>query len=758
MKRENIFRNGLPILLFVTLVLSVQTGMSQTLFPWPMQPFNQSQWITGTFCEYRSTTTPGHFHNGTDIPNADGTPVYPCTDGVVVSMATSGSNAYIRIGDKAYVHIQPNPSLSVGDHVYASQTVIGHILSGLGHVHFTYGYYGSEHNAMLVNDGLNPLVDNWAPIIRFVKFYVNNTTTELPANGLFGFVDIIVKVDEQNGDPSTPVSVRNNGTYKIGYRIYSADTSTVVYEPPYNGLRFVFNNKPSNSYVDIVYFQPMSSTTSHVYQVTNDIWQDNYWDTSQLPQGDYVVQIFTEDTRFNADTAYVPVTITAVDTVAPVQPQFKFVKGTDTGLHLSWVANPDSDLVGYRLYFSFDNQLWTLFKDESELTSAVTDTVLPMVLNTSVYFRLTAVDNSPITNESQPSDVYGTSNGSGFLGKVLIVNGFSRSDGDWPSVYHPFNFTYGQAVLGNQISFDTAPETSIANGTVSLNDYDAVIWYTGDDSCATAVFDSAMQVAVRQYLENGGQLLVSGSSVARALDPDGSASATPQDEQFLHDYLHVDFVGRTHLHALTGLENSILSGLNFDFSTANYFVDSSDVVVPYGNGAVASAQYGLDQYAAVQYEGLFGSSSTPGKVVVFSFPFETVSDAQTRVQVMGRVLSFFLGINALEPDGVTGKPLPADFTLLPNYPNPFNPETNLRYVLPMSAQVILEIYNTLGQKVRSLIHEPQSAGSYEVRWNGLDDRGQPVASGVYLVRFRAVAHTSGDTRRVVRTEKIVLTR
>ncbi len=753
MKRTTFSSVLFPFWMLVTMVV---TASAQTLFPWPMTPFNQSHWITGTFCEYRSTTTPGHFHNGTDIPKADGSPVYPCTDGVIVSMSTSGSNAYVRVSDKAYVHIQPNPALSVGDPVYASQTVVGTIYPGLGHVHFTYGYVGSEHNAMLVNDGLDPLVDNWAPIIRFVKFYVNNTTTELPANGLFGFVDIIVKVDEQNGDPGTPISVRNNGTYKIGYRIFSADTSTVVYEPPYNGLRFIFNTKPSNAYVDIVYFQPMSSTTSHVYQVTNDIWQDNYWDTSQLPQGDYVVQVFTEDTRFNTDTVYVPVTITAVDTVAPVQPQFKFVKGTDTGLHLSWKANPDSDLVGYRLYFSFDNQLWTLFKDESELTPAVTDTVLPMVLNTSVYFRLTAVDNSPITNESKPSDVYGASNGSGFLGKVLIVNGFTRSDGAWPSVYHPFNYTYGQAVLSNQISFDTAPASSVAEGSISLNDYDAVLWYTGDDSLASTMFDSTLQTAVKQYLENGGQLLVSGSSIARALDPDGLGSASPQDEQFLHDYFHVDFASRTHQHALTGETGSIFEGLTFDFSTANYYVDSSDVVVPFGSGAIACAEYASGLYAAVQYQGTFGNGSTPGKVVFLAFPFETVGDGAVRTQVMGRVLSYFLGINALAPESDTR--LPADFALLPNYPNPFNPETNLRYVLPVRSRVLLEIYNPLGQKVRTLVQQEQTAGVHEVRWNGLNQEGQPVSSGVYLVRLQATPRSSGASGKIVRTAKIVLTR
>jgi len=107
-------------------------------FPWPVTPFDQSHEITGTFCEFRDTQSSDHFHNGTDIPKADGQPVYPVKSGTITSMATSGSNAYVRVNDIAYVHIKPNPDLSVGDAVVASQTVLGTIYPGMGHVHFTY--------------------------------------------------------------------------------------------------------------------------------------------------------------------------------------------------------------------------------------------------------------------------------------------------------------------------------------------------------------------------------------------------------------------------------------------------------------------------------------------------------------------------------------------------------------------------------------------------------------------------------------------
>lgn len=80
---------------------------------------------------------------------------------------------------------------------------------------------------------------------------------------------------------------------------------------------------------------------------------------------------------------------------------------------------------------------------------------------------------------------------------------------------------------------------------------------------------------------------------------------------------------------------------------------------------------------------------------------------------------------------------PSEFALLQNFPNPFNPETTIHYNLATSSDVTLQIYNVVGQVVRTLVSEPQSAGRYQVRWNGTDDRGVPVSSGIYFYSVRA---------------------
>ena len=81
---------------------------------------------------------------------------------------------------------------------------------------------------------------------------------------------------------------------------------------------------------------------------------------------------------------------------------------------------------------------------------------------------------------------------------------------------------------------------------------------------------------------------------------------------------------------------------------------------------------------------------------------------------------------------------PREFALHQNFPNPFNPDTTIKYDLAESADVTLQIYNVLGQVVRTLVgSEAQNAGRYQIRWNGMDDRGVSVSSGIYFYQISA---------------------
>ena len=103
-----------------------------------------------------------------------------------------------------------------------------------------------------------------------------------------------------------------------------------------------------------------------------------------------------------------------------------------------------------------------------------------------------------------------------------------------------------------------------------------------------------------------------------------------------------------------------------------------------------------------------------------------------------------LSAELVTPDGesievVTGSEkettLPGDYNLSQNYPNPFNPSTKISFEIPLAGNVALSIFDILGRRVRSLANERYEAGKHEMIWDGKDDSGSSVASGVYFYRL-----------------------
>ena len=83
--------------------------------------------------------------------------------------------------------------------------------------------------------------------------------------------------------------------------------------------------------------------------------------------------------------------------------------------------------------------------------------------------------------------------------------------------------------------------------------------------------------------------------------------------------------------------------------------------------------------------------------------------------------------------------VPSNFALGQNYPNPFNPTTTFSYSIARTVFTRIEVYNVLGQRVATLVSQQLNPGSYTALWNGKDDRGAQVSSGVYFVHMSANA-------------------
>ena len=81
--------------------------------------------------------------------------------------------------------------------------------------------------------------------------------------------------------------------------------------------------------------------------------------------------------------------------------------------------------------------------------------------------------------------------------------------------------------------------------------------------------------------------------------------------------------------------------------------------------------------------------------------------------------------------------IPSRYVLKQNYPNPFNPETTIRFELPEKSQISLNIYDITGKLIKTLVNGKKEAGYHLVIWNGKDEKGRDVTSGIYFYQIES---------------------
>ena len=289
---------------------------------------------------------------------------------------------------------------------------------------------------------------------------------------------------------------------------------------------------------------------------------------------------------------------------------------------------------------------------------------------------------------------------------------------------------YESALVANQTTYfvwTTATDgTQIPVSRMDELKTPTIIWYTGD--ATTNVLNVEAQDSLRQFLAQGGRLFLTGQNIAQDLANQGSS--------FLSGDLQVGYGGIGGPPVIRPVQSHPLAAGLANISTAGSNQNSKDILQPtFGSFAQPAFTYTNGLPAGVTLE-LAGSGA---KVVFFGFGMEGMAENSTnasREEVMGRVLGWLGSL----PTGIDDpSPVqPEAFVLLPNFPNPFNPSTTIRYQLGEPARISLRIFDTLGQTIRTLVAgNQQGTGQHQVRWDGTDDHGQPVSSGIYIYQLEA---------------------
>jgi hypothetical protein len=195
-----------------------------------------------------------------------------------------------------------------------------------------------------------------------------------------------------------------------------------------------------------------------------------------------------------------------------------------------------------------------------------------------------------------------------------------------------------------------------------------------------------------------------------------------------------------------------LESVCFDFLKAEFTSDRHSQTYPQMVGVDDHLHQAADSNnwpAGIQYD-----PETDGTLLASLGVHEHWNNANDKKY--SRNLGTGHGIELIKLDGVTSVSegdlhgQPADFFLSDNYPNPFNPSTTIDYRISKRLTATLKIYNARGQKIRTLADGLHDAGDYKVRWNGRDDLGREVPSGVYVYQIRAGSFSHARKMTLIR--------
>ena len=331
----------------------------------------------------------------------------------------------------------------------------------------------------------------------------------------------------------------------------------------------------------------------------------------------------------------------------------------DGAVRVAWEPSPTDSQgllgdppTGYRVYTSPNGIGWS---DGQLVTGGTSVTLSGLPEGELIYVRVTAINQG---GESFATETLAARVGD--LVPVLIVNGFTRLDNTSLVGDHDPVEGYNERMLLDQMNrydyviqhaevipypFDSAGNGAVKDGLISLDGYQLVVWILGQESYRDGAMSKSEQALLREHLDGGGALFISGSEIAWTLDNLGDAD----DRDFFRQYLRAAFVGNgTDTWQVAPVSGSIFDGLgSFRFDTPGMYLPRHPDQVGVSAGSTEALRYegGRGGTAAIQY------ADGCERVVTFGFPFETIRP-ESRAAVMERVLDY-LGACLYLPPQVT---------------------------------------------------------------------------------------------------------
>ncbi len=349
-------------------------------------------------------------------------------------------------------------------------------------------------------------------------------------------------------------------------------------------------------------------------------------------------------------------------------------------------------------------------------------------------------------------------------GDILYVDGMDGRGAQpyWDTAMQSIGILKGvdrYDVRGPSSAVSNRPAGRVKNFQVQLLDcYRIILWDCGDldvglgDGSGTPEKTNDYQLLddFLSNLPNQGGVYLSGDDVGQVLNAYSSASAVT----FRTNYLTYNLTTGNH-RTLFGISpagvhrNGGCYSDDFIIYGGCPLLNDFDVMEPIGSATI-EVGYGAP---ATTNGAVIGQSGTNGNnasinVLLSGFSFIYIHDDEADgVSDRAKFLYDTIVWMGDLPNSPTGAGPLAINRLSQNYPNPFNPQTTIAFSLRARGSVTLTVYNVAGQRVRTLSNESLAAGAHTRVWDGLNDAGQPVSSGVYF--YKLVAKDFTQTRKMV---------